>query len=348
MPRITLPDGSVRTYDHSVTAADVAADIGPGLARDALGARIDGALSDLATLIEADAEISIVTSKDRSGKTNPDALTLMRHSCAHIMAEAIQRAVPGVELVYGPPLETGFYYDMYVPDGRPLSTDDFETFERYMAEIIAEDRPFTRYELPVEEGMGKLRTEGSKYKIDNAERAVAGGAATLSWYATGVPGRSWEDLCRGPHVPSTGRVQAFKVMSLASSYWHGDAASDQPHPRVRHRLRRLRQSSRSTCPRLEEAKQRDHRVLGRQLDLFHIDEAVGQGLILWKPNGRGDSTRARGVHPCRAPEAGIPDGVHCPHIGKLDLYRTSGHFPYYRDSQYPPLIDRRPDAGAGP
>ena len=163
----------------------MAADIGPGLARDAVGARINGTLSDLATPIDTDAEVSIVTARRRSGETDSDALLLIRHSCAHVMAEAIQRVVPGVELVYGPPLETGFYYDMHVPEGRPLSADDFETIERRMAEIIAEDRPFTRSELPVEEGMVKLQAEGSKYKIDNAQRAVAGGAATLSWYATG-------------------------------------------------------------------------------------------------------------------------------------------------------------------
>ena len=336
MPRITLPDGSVRTYDHRVTAADVAADIGPGLARDALGARIDGSLSDLSTPIETDAEISIVTARNRSGETNPDALSLIRHSCAHVMAEAIQRTVPGVELVYGPPLETGFYYDLYVPEGRPLSTDDFETFERHMAEIIAEDHPFTRYELPVEEGMGKLRDEGSKYKIDNAERAVSGGATTLSWYATGEPGQSWEDLCRGPHVPSTGRIQAFKVMSLASSYWHGDAASD--------RLTRVYGTAFPTpaelekyLERVEQAKLRDHRVLGRQLDLFHIDEAVGPGLILWKPNGAVVRRELEEFIRAELLKQGYKM-VYCPHIGKLDLYRTSGHFPYYRESQFPPMI----------
>jgi threonyl-tRNA synthetase len=336
MPRVTLPDGSVRSFDRPVTAAEVAADIGPRLAKDALGVRIDGTLSDLSTVIDADVELAIVTPTDRKGVPSPDALMLMRHSCAHVMAEAIQRVIPGVELVYGPPLDTGFYYDMYVPEDRPLSTDDFEAIERHMAEIAAENRPFTRFELAVEEGMSKLRAEGSKYKLDNAERAVAGGSDKLSWYATGSPGQCWEDLCRGPHVPSSGRIGAFKVTSLASSYWHGDAASD--------RLTRVYGTAFPTpellkehIERLEEARKRDHRILGRQLDLFQIDESVGQGLILWKPNGAVVRRELEEFIRAELIKRGY-QMVYTPHIGKLDLYRTSGHFPYYRESQYPPLI----------
>ena len=350
MPRVTLPDGSVRTFDRPVTAAEVAADIGPRLATDALGARIDGTLSDLCTIIDTDAELAIVTPTDREGVPNPDALLLMRHSCAHVMAEAVQRVIPGVELVYGPPVDTGFYYDMHMPDDRPLSTDDFDAIQQQMTEIVAEDRPFTRFELPVDAAMSKLRAEGSKYKLDNAERAVAGGSDRLSWYATGMPGQSWEDLCRGPHVPSSGRIGAFKVTKLASSYWHGDAASD--------RLTRLYGTAFPTAElldehlaRVEEAKKRDHRVLGRQLDLFLIDESVGPGLILWKPNG---AIVRRELEEFIRAEL-IKQGyqmVYTPHIGKLDLYRTSGHFPYYRESQYPPLISAEQikllaDEGAG-
>jgi threonyl-tRNA synthetase len=336
MPRVTLPDGSVRSFDRPVSAAEVAADIGPRLAKDALGVRIDGTLSDLSTVIDADVDLTIVTPTDRKGVPSPDALLLMRHSCAHVMAEAIQRVIPGVELVYGPPLDTGFYYDMYVPEDRPLSTDDFEAIQQQMAEIVAEDRPFTRFELTIDEGMSKLRAEGSKYKLDNAERAVAGGSDRLSWYATGTPGQCWEDLCRGPHVPSSGRIGAFKVTSVASSYWHGDAASD--------RLTRVYGTSFPTAEllaqhieRLEEAKKRDHRILGRQLDLFQIDESVGPGLVLWKPNGAIVRRELEEFIRAELVKRGY-QMVYTPHIGKLDLYRTSGHFPYYRESQYPPLI----------
>jgi threonyl-tRNA synthetase len=336
MPRITLPDGSVQTFDQPVTAADIAARIGPRLAADALGARINGMLRDLGTVIERDAEISIITTADRDGEPDPDALWLIRHSCAHVMAEAIQRLVPQVQLVYGPPLDNGFYYDIYVPADRTLSTDDFDEIERLMAQIIAEDKPFTRYEMPVDDGLGKLEAEGSKYKIDNARTAVEKGSDRLSWYATGEPGRDWEDLCRGPHVPSTGRIGAYKVTSLASSYWHSDASSD--------RLTRVYGTAFVTprqltdyLARVEEATNRDHRVIGRQLDLFAVDEAVGQGLILWKPHGAVIRHELEEFIRQELGKQGYQQ-VYSPHIGKLDLYRTSGHFPYYGESQYPPMI----------
>jgi len=338
MPRITLPDGSIREFDRPVTAHEVAADIGAGLAKAALGATINGELCDLSTTIEADATVALITPMDRkTGESGAEALALLRHSCAHVMAEAVQRIIPGIQLVYGPAVDNGFYYDMYVPDDRPIRQEDFSAIEKEMARIIAEDRPFTRVECSVSEGMGKLKAEGSKYKIDNAERAIKAGSDRLSWYVTGEPNQHWEDLCRGPHVPSTGRIGAFKIMSIASSYWHGDANSD--------RLTRLygtafadKKQLKQYLELLEEAGKRDHRVLGKQLKLFHIDEEVGQGLILWTPNG---AVVRRELEAFISTEL-IKQGysmVYTPHIGKLDLYRTSGHFPYYQDSQYPPLID---------
>ncbi|MGE3165840.1 MAG: threonine--tRNA ligase [Planctomycetota bacterium] len=337
MPRITLPDGSVREYPGPIRVAEVAQDIGAGLAKAALGGRVDGELVDLQRVISQDASLQIITAPRGEQPAHEDALYLMRHSCAHVMAEAIQRLVPEAQLVYGPPVENGFYYDIALPEARPLSSRDFEAIEREMQQIIAEDRAFTRYELPYDEGLKKLRSEGSKYKIDNAERARAAGSEELSWYATGEPGRHWEDLCRGPHVPSTGRIGAFKVMSLASSYWHGDAASDS--------LTRVYGTAFATPKQLaehlnliEEARKRDHRVLGRKLNLFHIDDAVGQGLILWTPNG---AVVRRELEEFIRAELVKQDyrSVYTPHIGKLGLYRTSGHYPYYRESQYPPIVE---------
>src|SRR5262245_24692921 len=183
MPRITLPDGSVRQYDQPVSAAQVAADIGAGLAKAAIGAKIDGELSDLSRIIDHDTKLSIITAIDRkTGESSADSLFLIRHSAAHVMAEAIQRIIPGVQLVYGPPLDTGFYYDMAVPAERPIRAEDFAAIEAEMGKIIAEDRPFTRYEQPVGDGMSKLKGEGSKYKIDNAQRAIDAGSNRLSWY----------------------------------------------------------------------------------------------------------------------------------------------------------------------
>jgi threonyl-tRNA synthetase len=225
---------------------------------------------------------------------------------------------------------------MFVPDDRPISADDFEAIEKEMASIIAEDRNFTRYEKPVAEGMAKLNDEGSKYKLDNAERAVEAGSDQLSWYATGEPGTNWEDLCRGPHVPSTGRIGAFKIMSVASSYWHGDANSDRL-TRVYGTAFADKKQLKGHLEMLEESRKRDHRVLGKQLKLFHIDETVGQGLILWTPKGSVIRRELEEFIRAELVKQGY-DNVYTPHIGKLDLYRTSGHFPYYRDSQYPPLI----------
>lgn len=364
MPRITLPDGSVKSFEQPVTARQVAESIGPRLAMAALGCKVDGELRDLSTLLDRDCSLAIVTEKTRDKKPDPDGLFLIRHSAAHVMAEAIQDVVgKDVLLAYGPPTDNGFFYDMYVPEGKKLSSDLFEKINARMAEIIKEDRPFTRYETDGAAGLGKLRTEGNKYKIDNANRAIqASGEAKLvaspdpvatsmqllkepktresklTFYTTGAPGINWEDLCRGPHVPSTGRIGAARVMSLASSYWHGDENSD--------RLTRVYGTAFATQAELdeylkqkEEASKRDHRVIGKNLRLFHIDEDVGQGLILWTANGAIIRKELQTFIAAELRKQGYTE-VFTPHIGRLELYKTSGHFPYYKDSQFAPIIER--------
>jgi threonyl-tRNA synthetase len=296
-------------------------------------------LCDLSAPIDHDAQVSIITAMDRkTGQSSSEALWLIRHSAAHVMAEAIQRVIPGAQLVYGPPIDNGFYYDIAFPEGKTLSAADFERVEAEMAKIIAEDRPFTRYELPKMQGMEKLRAEGSKYKIDNAERAIEAGSGGLSWYASGSPNKNWEDFCRGPHVPSTGKIGAFKVLSLASSYWHGDEKSDRL-TRVYGTAFADQKQLDEHLVRLDEAGRRDHRAINKKLHLFHIDETVGQGLILWTPNG---SIVRRELEEFIRTEL-IKQGyvfVYTPHIGNLNLYKTSGHYPYYAESQFPPLIER--------
>ena len=371
---IVLPDGTEKAFDASasegLTPRDVAASIGAGLAKAAIGARVKrrGAEESESTLIDADrplaaavpgtgpeapveaVELAIVTaprtdkqgrSKFRDPQHEKDALYLLRHSCAHVMAEAIQRLWPDAQLAYGPPLDSGFYYDIALDT--PISSDDFEEIEKEMGRIAAEQRPFTRYELPPESGLHRLREEGNKYKIDNAERAIAGGATTLSWYVTGDKDQNWEDLCMGPHLPGTAHLDpatggAFKIMSVASSHWHGDVNSDR-FQRVYGTAFFTQADLDDYLDKLAQAKARDHRVVGRQLGLFEIDDAVGQGLILWKPKGAIVRQQLQSFILEHLERQGYSQ-VFTPHIGRLGLYRTSGHFPYYQDSQFPPLIDR--------
>ncbi|GMU84683.1 MAG: hypothetical protein AMXMBFR47_45520 [Planctomycetota bacterium] len=329
MVKVRLPDGKLIEHPSGVTAAEVIAGIGPGLARKSVAARVNGAIVDLAArLPEGDpVDFQAIT------ETDPDAITLVRHSCAHVMAEAICTLWPQTKLVYGPPVENGYYYDIDLDHN--LTPEDFARIEAKMAEIVKDDRPFTRYELPRGQAMGKLRDEGNEYKVDNAERASGD---SLSFYVTGTRDSGcWEDLCRGPHVPSTGRIGAFKVMQVAGAYHHGDA-SKKVLQRVYGTAFFKKAELAAHLTQLEEAKKRDHRKLGVELGLFVLDQLVGSGLILWKPRGAimrycletlmREQLLARGYQP-----------VYTPHIGRLELYRTSGHFPYYRESQFPPLYE---------
>ncbi len=356
--KITLPDGSVREYPGPVTPAQVAADIGAGLAKAAIGAKVDGQLWDLHRPIDRDASVSIITRPrtDKQGLSKdvtPDALYLLRHSAAHVMAEAIQRLWPEAQLAYGPPLENGFYYDIYLET--PISSDDFPRIEEEMRKIVAEGRPFTRYELEPATGMAKLQAEGNKYKIDNAQRALEGGAATLSWYVTGEAHGwnpwerntaapqpdNWEDLCMGPHVPDTSVIGAFKIMSVAQSHWHGDINSDR-FQRIYGTAFFTQADLDAYLDQLEQAKARDHRTIGQKLGLFAIDEQVGQGLILWKPRGAMVRALLQDFLQQELLRRGY-NVVYTPHIGKIDLYKTSGHYPYYADSQFPPIKMRDSD-----
>jgi threonyl-tRNA synthetase len=335
--KIKLPDGSIKEYDSPVSPAEVAAGIGAGLAKAAIGAKVNDELFDLNRKIESDVNLSIITRPraDKDGKTkgehNADAMYLLRHSTAHVMAEAITRLYPAVKLAYGPPLDNGFYYDIYLET--PISTDDFEKIEAEMAKIIAEDRKFNRYDLSPDKGLEKVKAEGNKYKLDNAQRALKGGASTLSWYATGEIGTHWEDLCMGPHIPSTSIIGAFKIMSVAASHWHGDITQDR-FQRVYGTAFFSKADLDTYLAQLEEAKQRDHRVIGHKLGLFLIDEQVGQGLVLWKPRGGMVRHLLQEFLTEELMKLGY-DLVYTPNIGKIDLYKTSGHYPYYADAQFP-------------
>ena len=361
MPTITLPNGDTKSFPGPVTGLQVAQSIGAGLAKAALACKVDGELRDLSYVIDQDAGLALITAAKPGQPTSPEALALMRHSAAHVMAEAIQDVIgKDVQLAYGPATETGFFYDMFVPEGKKISTDAFEKIDARIAEIIKEDRAFNRYDQVAAEALPRLGREGNKYKVDNAERALGmassvykgpkaaadggaeaakrAGSQSLSFYATGAPGKNWEDLCRGPHVPSTARIGAARVLSVASSFWHGDENSD--------RLTRVYGTAFATQAELdaflkqkEEATKRDHRVIGKALRLFHIDEVVGQGLILWTPAGSIVRKELQNFIAAELKKQGYTE-VFTPHIGRLELYKTSGHFPYYKDSQFAPIVER--------
>jgi threonyl-tRNA synthetase len=331
--KVQLPDGKVLEVPAGASSKTVAEMIGPGLARNAVAAKVgangDAVVYDLNRPLPGDCRVAILTANDESA----ESLSVLRHSTAHVMAEAICKLFPDTRLVYGPPIEDGFYYDIDLP--RPLTPDDFEAIEAEMARIVKENRPFTRYELSRNEGMTKLKAEGSRYKIDNAERADGD---VLSFYVTGCnPGADFEDLCRGPHVPATGVIAAFKVRQVSGSHYRGDV-NDTPLQRVYGTAFFKKKSLTEFLDRLEEAKKRDHRVLGKQLDLFTVSERVGAGLILWLPNGAVIRTELQNFLTGEMRRMGY-DLVFTPHIGNLDLYRTSGHFPYYEDSQFPAMFE---------
>ena len=327
MASVTLPDGSVKEYPGSVTIKKVAKSIGSRLAKDALWGEIDQQPLPLDYEIgEQDhVNLKIIT------RTDPVSLATMRHSCAHVMARAVMRIKKGVQLAFGPTIDSGFYYDFAMED--PLTEDDFPAIEAEMKKIIELDEPFERIERPREEALQVCRDMQQDFKVEHISEGLAD-HSSLSFYQQG----EFLDLCRGPHIPSPKSIGAFKLMTIAGAYWKGDQSRQQ--------LQRLYATAFFKEDELaehlelqEEAKKRDHRVLGKRLGLFHIDEMVGQGLILWAPKGAFVRQQLQDFISLHLRRQGYKQ-VFTPHIGKLDLYKTSGHFPYYQDSQYPPLIPR--------
>ncbi|MBX3419078.1 MAG: threonine--tRNA ligase [Pirellulaceae bacterium] len=325
--RIQLPDGSFKEFDRELTVLEVAKSIGSRLAKDALWGDIAGQPVPLDHLIPAGSVVPlrIITRND------PQALSTLRHSCAHVMARAVMRVKKQVQLAFGPALDDGFYYD--IESQEPLTEDDFPKIEAEMKRIIELDEPFERVEKNHNDAVQICHDLKQPLKAEHIETELKD-EATLSFYQQG----EFVDLCRGPHIPSPKMIGAFKLMSIAGAYWKGDENRQQ--------LQRLyataffnEQDLVQHLERIEEAKKRDHRVLGKRLGLFHIDEMVGQGLILWTPKGAFIRQQLQDFISLHLRRQGY-DQVFTPHIGKLDLYKTSGHFPYYQESQYPPLVQR--------
>ena len=319
--QVVLPDGSKKSLPAGATGADLAKAIGPGLAKAALAIRVNGEVRDLQRALPpgGGVKVSILTDKD------PQALDVLRHSSAHVLATAVRQLFPKAQIGFGPPIEDGFYYDFDI--GRPFTPEDLEAIEKKMAEVTKQDYLFTREEVSREEA--KRRFVDDPLKLERIDDL--GANEVISVYTDGP----FVDLCRGPHVPSTGRIKFFKLLHAAGAYWRGDERR-QMLQRIYGTAWFSKDDLEGYVRRLEEARKRDHRVIGKQLDLFSIQEDVGPGLILWHPKGAilnfelrrfiEDVILARGYQL-----------VYTPHVTREQLFLRSGHLPLYSANQFPPM-----------
>jgi threonyl-tRNA synthetase len=316
---VTLPDGSVKDVPSGTTALDIAKSIGPRLAEAALAAKADGSLIDLTRPLEKDTDLRILTEKD------PEALEVFRHSSAHLLAAAVLELFPETKLGHGPPTETGFFYDFYRPT--PFTTEDLEKLEKKMQELVQQNLPYAREFLPREQGLEEFKKDGDFMKCHFIEQFTKPDEK-ISIYRTG----KFTDFCRGPHIPSTGKIKAFKLFNVAGAYWLGKEGNPQ--------LQRIYGTSFYSQKGLdeylkqqEETKKRDHRALGQQLDLFSIQELAGPGLIFWHP--KGGIIRKEMEDWMR--EEYIKRGyslVYTPHVARRQLWQTSGHEGYYAENMF--------------
>lgn len=318
---ITFPDGTCKEFESGATGLDVALSISPGLAKEALAVEVNGEVWDLNRSISADAGLKILKWADDGGKY------AYWHSSAHLMAEAIESLFPGTRFGIGPPIEAGFYYDIDLGD-HSLTQDDLATIEKRMQELAGRDAPFRREERSWDEAVAYFRKKGDPYKLELLDDLKG---QTITFYHQG----NFTDLCYGPHIPSTGRIKAIKLLSVAGAYWRG-SEKNKMLQRIYGVTFPTKKELDEYLFRLEEAKRRDHRKLGQELELFFLTPKVGGGLPLWLPKGTivretleqflREEQRKRGYLP-----------VVTPHIGSIELYKTSGHYPYYKESQFTPI-----------
>ncbi len=324
MPTITLPDNSQRHYEQPVTVAQVAADIGPGLAKAALAGRVDGRLVDLSHIIAEDARLAIITERD------PEGLEIIRHSAAHLLAQAVKELFPEAQVTIGPVIEDGFYYDFAFE--RPFTPEDLAAIEKKMAELAKADLPVVRSEMPREAAIEFFRNMGEEYKARIIEDIPA--HEILSLYRQG----DFIDLCRGPHVPSTGRIKAFKLTKVAGAYWRGDARNEMLQ-RIYGTAWASKKDLKAYLHRLEEAEKRDHRKIGRQLDLYHTQEEA-PGMVFWHDKGwviyREVENYIRGL----LRERGYQE-VRTPQIVDRSLWEKSGHWEKFSDDMFTTHVENR-------
>jgi threonyl-tRNA synthetase len=317
MPVITLPDGSQKSFDHPITVAELAAGIGSGLAKAALAGKVNGRLVDTSATLDHDAAVSIVTDKD------PEGLEVIRHSTAHLLANAVQELFPGAQVTIGPVIEDGFYYDFAYKT--PFSSDDLAAIEKRMAEIAARDLKVHRRVMPRDAAIEHFKRIGEHYKAEIIAAIPAG--EQISLYGQG----DWEDLCRGPHVPSTGKLKAFKLMKVAGAYWRGDSRNEMLQ-RIYGTAWANDKQLKEYLTRLEEAEKRDHRRIGKELDLFHLQEEA-PGAVFWHPKGWALFQQLIGYMRQRQNEAGYVE-VNTPEIMDRELWVKSGHVANFGENMF--------------
>ena len=336
MIKITLPDGSTREVAMGTTPAQIAADIGPGLAKAALAAKIDGELRDIMRPLEADTELALVTSRDEE-----DALELARHDYAHVLAEAVQNLFPGTQITFGPSTDDGFYYD-FAPAGDPFTDEDLPAIEAEMQRIIAADKPLRREVWERDDLIARWQKDGETFKAEWAAELPEGDEITVYW-----SGDDWMDMCRGPHLASTGKLdpQAFKLMRVSGAYWRGDQRNPQ--------LSRIygtgwlnKKQLNAHLMRLEEAAKRDHRKLGQEMDLFHFQHEA-QGSCFWHPKGY-FIWRELELYMRRQLDKAGYDEIKTPQLMDVNQWQKSGHWGKYSENMFA-VPDEVPDAeGEGP
>ncbi len=317
MPVLTLPDGSERKFDEPVTVAELAADIGPGLARVALAGRVNGRLVDTSFVIEDDADVAIVTAKDEDG------LEVLRHSTAHLLAQAVKELFPSAQITIGPVIEDGFFYDFSFE--RPFTPEDLEKIEARMKKLAKADLPVSREVMARDDAVAYFHAQGEHYKAEIIEAIPED--EEIGLYGQG----DWKDLCRGPHVPSTGKIRAFKLTKLAGAYWRGDSNNEM--------LQRIygtawpdKDSLKAYLNRLEEAEKRDHRRFGKLLDLFHT-QPEAPGMVFWHDRGWRLYRTIQDYMRGRLEEAGYQE-VHTPQILDRSLWEKSGHWDKYAENMF--------------
>ena len=324
---VKLPDGSTRDVPSGSTAADVAAAVGAGLARAALAATVDGHQVDLWAPLHDGAQVSIITA------ASPEGRHILRHSTAHVLAQAVLELWPGAKFAIGPPIENGFYYDFDLPGGASFSDEDLERIEARMREIVDENQPFQREEHSREEGLALFADQPYKVEIIEGVDADEGaeGPAVTAYRNT----ERFVDLCRGPHVPSTSRLGAFKLTRVAGAYWRGDERNRQLQ-RIYGTAWESESALKDHLRQMEEAERRDHRRLGVELDLFHFPTEIGGGLVVFHPKG-GMIRKAMEDYSRAEHEAADYQFVYTPHLAKSTLFEISGHLDWYADGMYPPM-----------